>query len=343
MERAALTAAMTAQKTVRIQIAPAASRTRALEMQRARILDAMVRVVRRRGYAHTSVTLVSAQAKVSHHTFEAVFDGLEDCFMAVLDEGARRAGAVISNAFERERSWPDGVRAALAALLVLFESEQELAHVLLVEASAAGPRARERRERHLATLTEMIEQRWWLPEHGRLRPLASAGALASLLGVLHTRLVTDPEGPLVVLLGPMMGLVTAPYLPPHAVRREIERGEQLARELLAERDSPPKPDPRDDDVSLPDLLRDPRAHRARACLRYLAQHPGASNRQIATGIGIAQHPQISALLARLGGAGLLDKLAGAPGRSNAWSLSARGRRAAHALSDDSGTTPSAYV
>ncbi|HEV3319542.1 MAG TPA: replication-relaxation family protein [Solirubrobacteraceae bacterium] len=313
---------------------------RVAEFRRERIVAAMVGVVYERGYAGASVSSVSARAKVSRHTFYELFDGLDDCFLAVLERGYRQVRGLISQAFEREDSWPDGVRGALAALLAFFDSEPVLAHVLLVEAAAAGSWARSRRERHLAALTSLIEDRWGAPADGHPHPLVPAGVMASLLGVLHTHLVTGREQPLVTLLGSLMGLVTAPYLDQRDVTREIDRAEILARELLA-RDTrehshvhPTTTIITTTAIEIPNLLLDPRAHRARGSLHHLAEHPGASNRQIAKAVGIARDDQISTILARLARIGLLVKSSPRPGGPNAWSLTPHGLQVATALQDN---------
>jgi len=302
-------------------------------MLRARIIDAMVFVVRERGYAGASVTSVSARAEVSRRTFYEAFDGLDDCFLAVLDEGYRRVRALMSGAFDREQSWLDGVRGALAALLSFFDSEPVLSHVLLVEAAAAGPWARERREQHIALLTRLIEERWGAPEDGHAHSLVNPGVMASLLGVLHSHLVAARPEPLIGLLGPLMGLVTSPYLPQRAVAREIALANAVARELLATPDNSPIQRSEVNGVEIPGLLRNPRAHRARACLLYVAEHPGASNREVATAIGISRHTHISTLLARLAAIGLLHKQPGPPGHPNSWMLTQSGVKAARALKD----------
>lgn len=294
---------------------------------RARILEALVQVVYERGYAGASVSAVCARAKVSRGTFYDLFDSLEDCFLFFLDESTRRASALISVAFEGEEGWLDGVRQALAELLCAFDREPLVAYVLLVEAVAAGPSARERRECHIAALTTLVEERWGKPEDGYTYALAAAGVMASLLGVLHSHFVTRREEPLVGLLGPLMGLVAAPYLDRLDLVREVEHGAALARELL----SVGPPLHTDGGMQLPELLRNPRAHRARGCLIHLARHPGASNRELGRAVGIASHTHISTLLARLAGLGLLIKHPGGPGHANAWSLSPYGCQAAHAL------------
>ncbi len=298
--------------------------------QRARVFDAMVSIASDRGFAGTTVTAVCARARVSRGTFYELFDDLEDCLLAVIDEGYLRAHTLIAQAFERERSWREGVREALVSLLALFDEEPRLARVWFVETLAAGSWALERRERHVAALTAMIVERWPLPRHTQLNPLAAPAVMQAILGLIHTHLLTRPEEPLVGMLAPLMGLITALYLRPRSAAAEIQCAEALSRSLLAER----RPQARSGDsssVQIPGLLRDPRAHRARSCLLYLAEHPGASNRQIASAVSIARHDQISTLLARLARIGLLVKREGPPGHANAWSLSPHGLQVAHVV------------
>ncbi len=291
----------------------------------------MVLAVGERGFAHVRVGAVCAQAKVSRGTFAELFDGPEDCFLAVLDDGYRGTRTLISQAFEREGSWLDGVRGALVALLLFFDADPVLARVLLVEAAAAGAWARERRERRIASLMSLIERRWGAPPGGDAHPHVTAGVMASILGVLHTHLVTGRREPLITLLGSLMGLITAPYLEQRQIVREIERADAAVRDLLAGRRHEP-PSPVAEDVAIPALLRNSRAHRARACLLHLAEHPGASNRQIASAVGIVRHNHISALLARLAGMELLLKRPPHQrGGPNAWSLTPHGERVLHAL------------
>jgi hypothetical protein len=127
------------------------------------------------------------------------------------------------------------------------------------------------------------------------------------------------------------------------VAREIERGEQLAREMLASRTSldrgarPAVPsqdrlelDPAD--VEIPALLRNAKATRARLCVRYLAERGALgltpSNREIATAVGIAHKGQVSKLLARLESYAIVGKISHGAGRPNAWWLTPYGQEIA---------------
>jgi AcrR family transcriptional regulator len=307
------------------------SRSSAAELQRARIIDATVAVVGGRGFAGATVASVIARAGVSRRTFYEHFEGLEDCFIAVLDLGAETLTGIVAEAFAERETWLDGLRSAIASLLVFFDSEPLLARVWLVESMAAGTRVLEHRERRVQDLFLTISEAWPLPKSVSPRPLTIEGVFASVRALIVQRLIGDgasADRPLVGLLGPLMGLIAAPFLDDPAVDAEVERGERFARKLIAGRrgESEPPADP-----ALPPALSDPRAHRARRCVLYVADHPGVSNREIADGIGIARHDQISTLLSRLAGLGLLAKQPGAPGRPNSWTLTPPGAEAARAL------------
>jgi AcrR family transcriptional regulator len=304
--------------------------------QRARIVEAMVALLGERGFAEISVARVIARAGVSRRTFYEVFDGLESCFVAILDDGLERSRALILRAFATEDCWRDGLRAGLAALLMFLDSEPQLGRIWMVDALAAGSWALERRERNMATLRSAIVS-WWAepaPAEG-LPPLAAEGVMASVFGVIHTHLVNREAEPLISLLGPLMGIVTGPYLDAHAVSREIERANELSCEIRAgglmvrsragARGG-----------ELPAVLRNPKAARARLCVLYLIDHPEANNRQIAAAIGVSTKGQMSKLLAGLADCGLLMKDSHGPGKRNAWRLTAQGYGAAMQLRHLSG-------
>jgi AcrR family transcriptional regulator/transposase len=309
-------------------------RKHARELHCARIVRAMAATVcEQQGYAGVQVASVCARAGVSRATFFKVFDSRESCFTAVLDEGYRGASAAVCHALQRADDWLDGVRLALAASLSFFDAEPQLARACLVESLAAGPWALKRGEAHVAALTRSIAARWEGRAPQEPYPFTNAGIMASLLGIIRNHLLANRPGPLIGLLGPLTGLATSPYLDTHAIAEQVERSSALAAELLNGRDSGLVR--REDHApEMPDLLLNPRAHRARECVLSLAEQPGASNRQVATAIGVASHTQISALLGRLARAGLLVKDQGRPGRPNAWSLTACGAQIAQALREE---------
>jgi AcrR family transcriptional regulator len=284
----------------------------------------MVTVGCERGFASASVGAVCARAGISRRSFYACFDGLQDCFLAVLDDGYRQVSAAVADGFSRARDWREGMRFALAELLLLFDRRPAHARVWLVESRGAGAWALERNADNVALLIRQVLERWPAADGAAAHPLAATGVFESVLAIVQTRALSVPRKPMLELLGPLIGLVVSPYLGQRAVTVEIERAAALARELESSPNGRP-PRTRHPPSQPPALLSDPRAHRVRAALLFVASHPGVSNRQVAAALGIGGHAQVSALLSRLRCEGLVRKPNTRPGHPNSWSLTAYGR------------------
>jgi hypothetical protein len=93
---------------------------------------------------------------------------------------------------------------------------------------------------------------------------------------------------------------------------------------------------RDSASALPAMLSNPNARRARECLCFLASHPGSSNRELATGIGVPHQPQISRLLSQLATESLVVKRSQGVGKRNAWQLTSRGEAMLRILTERRG-------
>jgi AcrR family transcriptional regulator len=310
---------------------------RAVGAARARILQAMVEVAAEHGFAGASVKLVTARAGVSSRTFYEEFDGLQECFVAVLDLALERAGGLIVQAFVREERWQDGVLGALASLLVFFDSEPALTRIWFVEALAAGSWALERREHVAGMLRSMIVEHWVARGDETPDPVVAAGVMASVLGLIQMQLVAKRPEPLIELLGPLMGLVTSLSLDTQDRAREVQRGAKLAWEIQAGEASwtPPPAAPPQSEPTLPVMLTNPTARRLRACVLYLAEQGGLgiypSNREIGTAIGVGHKSQISKLLSQMQDEDLAVKRSLGPGGPNEWRLTPRGEEIAQAL------------
>ncbi len=131
-----------------------------LDVQRARILAAMVEVLAEDGGAGmVTVARVVSRAGVSRRTFYDLFEGCEDCFLAVFDDALELATRVAVQAAENApSSWREQIRAGLCALLTLFDEEPALGSLLIVDALSAGPEVLQRRAHALQTLTAIIDQ-----------------------------------------------------------------------------------------------------------------------------------------------------------------------------------------
>jgi AcrR family transcriptional regulator len=292
-------------------------------IQRARIITAALEAVEDVGYAQMTVSQVVDRARISRKTFYELFDDREDCFLAALEQVLAQTRQLAVRAFEAQTTWRDGVRAALAALLDLMDEAPGLARVYVVGALAAGERVLERRAEVLDELAHVIDQ-------GRAGSvtvyppaITAQGLVGAILSVLHSRLVRDDRTPFRALLGPLMSMIVLPYLGARAASEELVRDGCQDRPARRRRRAARKraQDPLDG-------LKMRLTYRTMLVLAVIAEHPGASNRDVAEGAGIVDQGQISKLLSRLASLDLIVNSGAGQvyGAANAWRLTARGGR-----------------
>jgi AcrR family transcriptional regulator len=313
-------------------LAPSASRqssrAQIVEIQRARMLEAMTEIVAERGLYGTTIAAVAEKAGVSRVTFTEIFGSIEQAFVALVQQVTAWPASLIHDAFERESSWQESVLAGLQALLVFLDAEPALARVCVIDAMAGPPAALEHRAQLLQPLVALIDEaRDTLPPDRQPPPVTAEAIVASVAGILHARLVAGQAPPFISLLGELAAVIATPYLGSREATEAARIGDARSRAIVRERSSKP-PHLR---VPIPKELHHARASRARACVLYVAENPGASNQKIATGIGIRHLGQASTLLARLEELELLTKRAGGAGRPNAWKLSQQGEDIARSL------------
>jgi AcrR family transcriptional regulator len=301
-----------------------------LEMQRRRLLLAYGEVLAEHGLQGASVDRICKRAGVSRRTFYDLFLDREACFLAALDLALGRIEAEVIPAYERKASWHVRVRAGLAALLELFDSEPALARMCVVETLRAGPEVLAWRRTVLDVLVGAIGE---APtpngrsgeDKGALPPLTSEGAIGGVLSVIHTRLAERGDQQLAELVNPLMSMIVHPYLGRAAANRELEHSTSITRtgngHVPARVQDPFK------DLSIRITFRTARV------LTAIGAQPGASNRAIGDAAGITDQGQISKLLRRLehygllhnGGEGYLN------GEPNAWTLTQRGKAIQHTI------------
>ncbi|MGB8875435.1 MAG: helix-turn-helix domain-containing protein, partial [Solirubrobacteraceae bacterium] len=96
----------------------AAPRAVVREIQRARMLDAMVEAVADKGYARVTVADVIERAGVSRKTFYEQFANKEECFLAAYDAGVDGLLAAIDEALDAlAPDWLAGSRRAVEVYL----------------------------------------------------------------------------------------------------------------------------------------------------------------------------------------------------------------------------------
>jgi AcrR family transcriptional regulator/DNA-binding MarR family transcriptional regulator len=303
---------------------------RVSEVQRSRVLRSAVRVVSEYGYAQMTVARVAGGARVSRRTFYELFDDREGCFLAAFDDGVARVSERVLAAFGVERGWRAQVRGGLAALLEFLDEQPRMGSLLIVDALQAGPRVQERRAMVLRDLAEVLQRDGSRAGSGRgVPPLTGEGVVGALLGVIHTRLSGGRHGSMLELLNPLVGMVVLSYLGAVAAQGELEcpvaRSER-ARGVSGGEVSSSSFLEGDLLADLPMRL----TGRTLLVLQAIGERPGASNREVGELGEVQDQGQISKLLRRLEGLGLVENVTrqkrsrrptGAP---NAWRLTARG-------------------
>jgi len=136
-------------------------------IQRTRMLAATVQAIEEAGYARLTVAQVISRAKVSRKTFYDIFADREDCFLAAFEQVLSQARVIALQAYERESSWREGVRSALAQLLMFMDAEPGLAKLCVVESLAAGERVLQCRAEAFDELVGVIETGRSLPSGAR--------------------------------------------------------------------------------------------------------------------------------------------------------------------------------
>jgi AcrR family transcriptional regulator len=301
------------------------------EIQRARMLAAMVEVIRERGVANVTVAHIVARSGVSRRTFYELFDNLEECFLAACDQAMAQASIAVVEAYARPGKWRERIRRALTGLLEFLEDEPEWGGLLIVDALGAGTKALERRATVLAALIDAVDQGKAEAKttKGREPPtrLTAEGVVGSVFAVLHARLLERDPAPFTALLNPLMAMIVLPYLGPAAAQKELECPAPKARDRTARNHRDPL---KDLDMRL--------TYRTVRVLLAIGSNPGASNRQIAKHSDIADQGQMSKLLARLQTLGLIDNSGrgAARGEPNAWTLTPKGQEVRQAIQTQTG-------
>jgi AcrR family transcriptional regulator len=101
--------------------------------QRAKLLDAMVRVVAEKGYEAATVADAVKLARVSRGTFYELFDSKEACLAAAYRLGLDVLAARVAEAIRSATDWREELRLGLRAYLHTFDEEPLFARVYLLE------------------------------------------------------------------------------------------------------------------------------------------------------------------------------------------------------------------
>ena len=128
----------------------AAARDASVPPGRARLLDAMARVVAERGYAAATVADVVRAAGVSRTTFYEQFASKEELFLETYRHGVDVLVTRVATAVADAPDWRSELRAGIRSYLSTLADEPVFARAYLLEVHAAGPAALDARAAALA-------------------------------------------------------------------------------------------------------------------------------------------------------------------------------------------------
>ncbi|HXP98772.1 MAG TPA: TetR/AcrR family transcriptional regulator [Solirubrobacteraceae bacterium] len=160
------------------------SRSFVVHNQRERILDALANLSAAKGYGASTIPEIVQEAAVSVQAFYEHFSGKEDAFLVAYELGHRKALGIVERAYETQEDWPAAVRAGIAALLEFLASEPAYAHLALIDALTASPKAASTAHQAIGAYSAMLEPGLELSANDQpptaIAVEATAGALVEL-------------------------------------------------------------------------------------------------------------------------------------------------------------------
>jgi AcrR family transcriptional regulator len=193
------------------------------ESRRQLILDAMVRVVGRKGYKLTSVADVIEEAGTTRTTFYKHFEDKQECFLAAYDQVVERVLGEVVASCNGSESWLERVRKGLETLVELFAVDPELARTAIVEVAAAGADARQRHWNAINRFTEFLEDGRDLAEGRELPDNIALMAAGAVSGLIFDELLTGRAERLPELLPDLLFAMLVPYIGPGAATEEMRK------------------------------------------------------------------------------------------------------------------------
>jgi AcrR family transcriptional regulator len=181
--------------------------------QRERILLAVAEVCSDTGYVAMSVEDIVVASGVSRRTFYDNYKGKEEAFLAAYDEVARILLVRVKAAYDANEGLVARVRESLRAFLDFIAEEPAYADMCVVEALAAGPKAIERRNAILATLSQLIDETAAaeLLQARRPSPIIAETLVGGISEIVYSRVLAGRHAELPDLLPDLVFTLLLPY------------------------------------------------------------------------------------------------------------------------------------
>lgn len=156
---------------------------------RALVLSSVTKLAIANGYSKLTVTRIRSGVKVSRVTFDRHFIGVEDCFLAALDQRADEALAQAARAQAAGHTWPGGIYRAMAAFCDGVAADPLLAGACLAGVPVAGPGGLRWRRRLAAAVAEQLIE--GVPPELRPSAVALEASTGAICSLFHRHAIKD--------------------------------------------------------------------------------------------------------------------------------------------------------
>jgi AcrR family transcriptional regulator len=193
--------------------------------QRARIVTALAEETSEKGYRGVTVADIVKRAAIARNTFYENFSSKEDCFLAAQQMAMSAALERVVNAAGELESWPQRVRAGLAAFLGYVVAEPALARTCMVESLSAGPAAVKYYEESQQAFVSLFRLGRDVSPHGADLPETLEEAIiGGVFWIVYQRLTVCEGNAVAELLPEVVEFALTPYLGAGAAR-EVAAGD----------------------------------------------------------------------------------------------------------------------
>lgn len=205
---------------------------------RERLYGAMVAVSAEKGYAETTVSDLIRVAGVSRTTFYKYFEDKEACFLATLEALIAGIVGITRSQLRSEESWQERAGQGMETFMQLLVTQPDAARLCVVEAEAAGPRARAVVDRAVKEFEAMVAAVFEeLPEQRGMPPEMVRAMVGAARKIMQTRLHRRTEGELVDMVPTLIELAFR-YKPPPGPLSDRSRRKRPTQPVAPGADEP---------------------------------------------------------------------------------------------------------
>jgi AcrR family transcriptional regulator len=300
------------------------SRTPQPTLQRARLIASMTALSRERDWHGLSVDRICEHAGMSRRTFYEHFTDAEDCFASAIEDALQHLWDVVAEQVDAAGDgWAEQVAVAIVAFLAALELDPPRAWMAVMEPLYGNRRARAARQVVVDRFVALLAAGPADDEADRIPANTAAGTIGGLWELALQRVSGgDDAVGLDEAAGSAIFLALSPFVGRHEAMRHafgVPKPSELVAAVRAGAADDDNAPALDADLAVVTMGL---TELSAATLRHIAAHPGCRNIEIAEVIGVAHESQMSRLLHRLAGEGLVQSRR--EGRSHAWALTERG-------------------